>query len=195
MDSITQLLLQQLSSGGVSKISKKIGVDETTATSALAMALPLLVSALAKNSAKPEGAQALQEALVKDHDGSILENLSGYLEKPETANGSGILSHVLGTQQPVVANRLAKTTGMKSDQIIQLMQIVAPLIMGALGKKQHQNGLDPKGVSDLLGTEKQKTQQAAPDLMGTLNTMLDADGDGSALDDIMGFAGKLFGKK
>lgn len=134
MESITQFLLQQLSNGGVTQISKEIGVDEKTTSSALSMAMPLLVTALAKNSAKPEGAQALQKALEKDHDGSILENLSGYLEKPETANGAGILGHVLGTQQLVIADRLAKTTGLKSDQVNQLMQITAPLLMGALGK-------------------------------------------------------------
>lgn len=195
MDSITQLLLQQLSSGGVTQISKKIGVDEKTASSALSMAMPLLVSALAKNSSKPHGAQALQKALEKDHDGLILENVAGYLEKPEAANGAGILGHVLGTQQPVIADRLAKSTGLKSEQVSQLMQIAAPLLMGALGKQQHQQGLDPNGVSALLGNEKQATQQAAPDLMSSLNTLLDTDGDGSALDDIMGFAGKLFGNK
>jgi hypothetical protein len=102
---------------------------------------------------------------------------------------------VLGTQQLVIADRLAKTTGLTSDQVNQLMQITAPLLMGALSKQQHQQGLDPNGVTALLGNEKQATQQAAPDLMSSLNTLLDADGDGSALDDIMGFAGKLFGNK
>jgi hypothetical protein len=193
MDSITQLLLQQLAGGGLSQISKKIGVDDKTTSSALAMAVPLLVSALAKNSAKPEGAQALHQAIQKDHDGSILDNLSGFMQNPEAANGAGILGHVLGAQQPVVAQGLAKNTGMKSDQVSQLLQIAAPLIMGALGKKQKSQGLDTNGLTTLLGGEQQQAQQEAPDMMSSLNTLLDANGDGSALDEIIGFAGKLFG--
>ena len=194
MDSITQLLLQQLAGGGLSQISKKIGADEQSTSSALSMAVPLLVSALAKNSSKPEGAQSLHQALEKDHDGSILNDLGSYLGNPESANGAGILGHVLGTQQPAVAQGLAKNTGMKSDQIGQLLQIAAPILMGALGQKQKQQGLDTNGLSTLLGGEQQQAQQAAPDMMSTLNTMLDANGDGSALDEIIGFAGKLFGK-
>ena len=194
MDSITQLLLQQLAGGGLSQISKKIGADEQSTSSALSMAVPLLVSALAKNSSKPDGAQSLHQALEKDHDGSILNDLGSYLGNPESANGAGILGHVLGAQQPAVAQGLAKNTGMKSDQIGQLLQIAAPILMGALGQKQKQQGLDTNGLSTLLGGEQQQAQQAAPDMMSTLNNMLDANGDGSALDEIIGFAGKLFGK-
>jgi len=194
MNTITQLLLDKLSSGGLSQISQQIGANEQNTSSALSMALPLLVSALAKNSSQPDGAQALHQALAKDHNGSILKDVAGYLTNPQAANGAGILEHVLGGQQPVVTQALAKGTGMQSDQIAQLLQIAAPLLMGALGKKQKQSKLDADALSNYLGVQKQKTQQAAPDMMSTLNTLLDSNGDGSALDEIIGFAGKLFGK-
>ena len=102
MDTITQLLLQQLSGGAISQIGQKIGADQQTTNSALSVALPLLVSALAKNSSQPDGAQSLHKALSNDHDGSILDNLSGFLSDPAAANGTGILKHILGGQQPVV---------------------------------------------------------------------------------------------
>ena len=194
MNTITQLLLDKLSGGGLSQISQQIGANEQNTSSALSMALPLLVSALAKNSSQPDGAQALHQALAKDHNGSILKDVSGYLTNPQAANGAGILEHVLGGQQPVVTQALAKGTGMQSDQIAQLLQIAAPLLMGALGKKQKQSKLDADALSNYLGVQKKKTQQAAPDMMSTLNTLLDSNGDGSALDEIIGFAGKLFGK-
>ncbi len=194
MNTITQLLLDKLSGDGLSQISQQIGANEQNTSSALSMALPLLVSALAKNSSQPDGAQALHQALAKDHNGSILKDVTGYLTNPQAANGAGILEHVLGGQQPVVTQALAKGTGMQSDQIAQLLQIAAPLLMGALGKKQKQSKLDADALSNYLGVQKKKTQQAAPDMMSTLNTLLDSNGDGSALDEIIGFAGKLFGK-
>jgi hypothetical protein len=194
MNTITQLLLDKLSGGGLSQISQQIGANEQNTSSALSMALPLLVSALAKNSSQPDGAQALHQALAKDHNGSILKDVSGYLTNPQAANGAGILEHVLGGQQPVVTQALAKGTGMQSDQIAQLLQIAAPLLLGILGKQQKKAGFDPTDLSNYLGVQKQKTQKTAPDMMSTLNTLLDSNGDGSAMDEIIGFAGKLFGK-
>ena len=92
---------------------------------------------------------------------------------PQAANGAGILEHVLGGQQPVVTQALAKGTGMQSDQIAQLLQIAAPLLLGLLGKQQKKAGFDPTDLSNYLGVQKQKTQKAAPDMMSTLNTLLD----------------------
>ena len=75
MDDLTQQLLGQLASGGLSQISQKVGADESTTSSALSVAMPLLVSALANNAAKPDGAQSLHQALNNDHDGAILNPL------------------------------------------------------------------------------------------------------------------------
>jgi hypothetical protein len=195
MDVLTQTIMQQLSGKVLSGIAKKVGVDEQTASTALAIGMPLLVAALAKNASKPEGAQALHKALANDHDGSILNDVAGYLKDPQAANGAGILGHVLGNQQSVVAQGLAQNTGLQSDQVGQLLQIAAPLVMGALGSQQQQQGLDTKGLSSFLGSQQQQAQQSQPDVMGAINTLLDANHDGSSLDDILVMAGKLFGNK
>ncbi|PKN95001.1 MAG: hypothetical protein CVU44_04110 [Chloroflexi bacterium HGW-Chloroflexi-6] len=195
MDTFTQQLLQQLAQGAASQIGQKIGADEQTTNSALSAAIPLLVSALAKNASEPVGAQALHQAVANDHDGSILDNMESFLGSPEAANGAGILKHVLGGQQPVVTKGLTKNTGLNSNQVGQLLQIVAPLVMGMLGKQQKQAGLDANDLSGLLSSEKLKVEESNPDMMSTLNTLLDMNNDGSALDDILNLAGKLFGAK
>jgi hypothetical protein len=194
MDVLTQQLLQQLAGGGLSTISQKLGVDEKTVGTALSIGMPMLVSALANNASKPAGAQSLQKALTKDHDGSILNDVAGYLNDPQAANGAGILGHILGTQQPAVNQGLAQSTGLSSEQVAQLLQIAAPLVMGALGAQQQQKSLDPAGLTNFLGTQQQKVQ-SNPNLMNTLNSLLDLNGDGSAIDDVIGIAGKLLSKK
>lgn len=195
MDALAQQLLQQLAGEGVAHISRKIGADEQTTKAALSAALPVLVSALTKNTSKTEGAQSLNQALAKDHDGSILNDMPAYLENPAAANGAGILEHVLGSLQPVVTKGLTKGTGLNGEQVDQLLQIAAPLIMGLLGQKQQQKGLDPNGLSAYLGSQQQQDKDSDPDLMDALNTLLDADKDGTALDDVIGMAAKLFGNK
>jgi len=195
MDTLTQQLMQQLSGNQISQISQQIGADEKITGTALSAAMPLLVSALANNASKPDQAQALHQALEKDHDGSILNDLSGFLSNPQVANGAGILGHILGGQQSGVTQGLAQSTGLNSNQVGQLMQIAAPLLMGALGQQQQQQGLNTDGLSSFLGGQQKKAQQSNPDMMSMLNNILDFDGDGSALDDILGMAGKLFGNR
>ena len=195
MDALTQQLMKQLSGDGLSKISQRVGADEKTIGSALSASIPLLVSALANNASKPNGAQALHQALAEDHDGTILNDMPGFLGNPQAANGAGILGHILGSQQPAITQGLAQGTGLQSDQIGQLLHIAAPLLMGALGQQQQQQGFDPNGLSTFLGGQQQMAQQSNPDMMSVLNTLLDMDKDGSALDDIAGMLGKLFEKR
>ncbi len=193
MDTLAQTLLQQLAGGGLSQIGQQIGANDQTTQSALSAAVPLLVSALARNASQPDGANALHKALSNDHDGSILDDIPGYLADPQAANGAGILKHVLGGQQATVTKGLAQGTGLDAGQIGQLLQIAAPLVMGALGQKQQQKSLDPQGLSAFLGNQHQTAQKSSPDVMGVLNKMLDADQDGSGLDEAAGMLGRLLG--
>ncbi len=188
MDALTQTLMQKLSGGALSQISKTIGADQKATQSALVTAMPVLISALANNASKAKGAQALQQALANDHDGSILDDLSGFLKNPQVANGAGILKHVLGAKQATVNQGLAKTSGLNISQISQLLQIAAPLIMGALGKKQQTQGLDAGSLTDFLKGQKQQAQESNPDLAGMLGSLMGSGG-------LMNIFGKLLKKR
>jgi len=72
------------------------------------------------------------------------------------------------------------------------MEMVAPMVMGALGKTTREEGLDVSGLSELLTGQQQEAEAEQPDIFGSLNKMLDSDGDGSSMDEIGGFLGKLF---
>jgi hypothetical protein len=193
MNALTQMLLTQLGSSAISQIGGKIGVDPNTTSKAMAIAVPLLISALARNSSTPEGAEALNQAVARDHDGSILDNLGGFLGNPGAANGAGILGHVLGDRRVDAENGLAQSTGLDPVAAGQLLETLAPLVMGALGKTQQQQGLDANGLSEFLGNQQQQAEAAAPDVMGMLGSLLDSNKDGSVLDDVGRLAGKLFG--
>ncbi|HSO73963.1 MAG TPA: DUF937 domain-containing protein [Blastocatellia bacterium] len=191
---LTEMLTQQLAGGAISQISSKIGADEGTTSAAIAIAVPLLISALARNSSTPAGAEALNQAVAKDHDGSILDNLSSFLGNTQSANGAGILGHVFGNRRTDVENGLAQSTGLDPGGAGALLETVAPLVMGALGKTQQQQGLDAGSLPDFLGNQRQQAQASAPDMMGMLGNLLDSNKDGSVIDDVGRLAGKLFGR-
>ena len=194
MNALTEILTRQLAGGAISEISNKIGADSGTTSKAVQLAIPLLISALARNSSTPAGAQALNQAITEDHDGSILDNLMSFLSNSESGNGAGILAHVLGQKRNDVETGLAQSTGLGPSAAGTLLETVAPLVLGALGRTQREQGLDANGLAAFLSGQQQQAQSASPDLMGMLSNLLDSNKDGSIVDDLGRLAGRLFGK-
>lgn len=192
MNAITQIVTQQLGGSAARTIAQRFGISESTANTAIQMAVPLIVTALARNASQPQEAQSLHQAVATDHDGSILDNVMGYLQNPQSANGAGILGHVFGGQQPTVENNLAQATGMDQSSAGGLLETLAPLVMGSLGKAQQQNGLDASGLSDLLNRQQQEAQANAPGAMSMLSSLLDQNKDGSSMDDLQRMAASFF---
>lgn len=195
MDDLSKRILGELSGGGLAQLSDQLGVDEGRVDSTLSTAMPLLVSALANNASKPGQAQAIMQALEKDHDGSILSDVGSYLSDTQSANGAGILGHVLGDQQSMVAQNLAKATGMNQGEVDNLLKVAAPLVMGALGEEKQKKGLDTDSLADFLGGQQQAINEANPTVANLLNTFLDKDKDGSFLDDLLDMILGFFRKK
>lgn len=192
MNAITQIITQQLSGNASRTIAERFGISESTANTAIQMAVPLILTAMARNATQPQEAQNLHQAVANDHDGSIFDNLMGYLGNPQSANGAGILGHVFGNQQPVIQNNLAQATGMDQGSAGGLLETLAPLVMGSLGRAQQENGLDASGLSNLLNGQQQEAQANSPGAMSMLSSMLDQNNDGSSMDDLQRLAAGFF---
>lgn len=198
MPSVLDMLKGQIGGDALSQVSQRLGVNQSQIQQAIGAALPVLLAALARNAAKPEGATALHEALVNDHDGSVLNNLTGVVSRTDLTDGNAILGHVLGDRRSAVETGVSKLSGLGGQQVTQLLAVLAPVVMGALGKMQRQQNLDPSGLATALAGERQGLDKVLPNL-GGLAGLLDADGDGQILDDVLGKVtgalGGLFGGK
>jgi hypothetical protein len=194
--SMMDALLPLLEGNNVQQVSRQLGVGEAQASTAIKAAVPLLVGALQREASSPASLESLAGALDRDHDGSVLDDIGGFLGGGGAAGaGAGILGHVLGRRQNNVAASLGKSTGLDAGQVLQLLAMLAPLVMGALGRAKRQGPAGPGGLTDILGGATRQVDQQSPDLMSSLGRMLDADGDGSPIDDIANIAGSLFGGK
>ncbi len=183
---LTGLLSEALGSGTVSQISEAIGADEVTTSNAIQTALPMLIGGLANNAQNEGGAASILNALNKDHDGSILDNLGSLISGASSGPGAGILGHILGGQQPQVEQGISAASGLDMGKVAPLLMMLAPIVMGALGKtNQQQGGLDIGSLAGLLGGTSQSMNSGNP-LMGMLGGLLDRDKDGSAIDDVLG---------
>ena len=190
MESIIEQLAGQVLSGQMTgQLSRALGTDEGTAQKAASAALPMILGALAKNAAKPDGAAALMGALDRDHDGSILDDVGAFFGKADTTDGNGILKHALGNHRDPLEEGIAKASGLDAKKMSMMMAMLAPVVMGALGKVKRERQLDAGGLSDLLRGEERTMRTKAPE-MGLMGSLLDQDGDGSILDDVVGKIGK-----
>jgi hypothetical protein len=199
MSSLFETLTKSLGGDAVGHIAKQLGTDENTTGGAMAAVLPTLLGALTRNAKSAEGAESLSRALDRDHDGSILDNLSGFLGNPESGNGAGILRHALGGRQQQVERGLSRTTGLDAGTIGKLLVTLAPVVMGALGKQKREQQMDASALSGFLGREEEDARSKAPQELGFIGQLLDADGDGDVDGgDIakqgLGMLGKLFSK-
>jgi len=192
MNAITQIITQQLGGSAARTIAQRFGISETTANTAIQIGIPLILAALARKASQPQEAESLHQAVANDHDGSIFDNLMGYVQNPQSGNGAGILGHVFGSQQPAIESNLAQATGMDQSSAGGLLETLAPLVMGSLGKAQQENGLDASGLSNFLNVQQQEVQANAPDAMSMLSSMLDQNKDGSSLDDLQRMAASFF---
>lgn len=178
------------------KMANSLGMEKSKAQSALASAVPILMQAMSRNASTPEGERSLENALRKDHSGNILENISGYLDKPNTSEGSKILDHILGGKRNNVEKYVSNDSGLSSGMVGNLLSAAAPIIMGALAGKQSNSN---SGVGSLLsGITGEMQNSGSTKEQSIIEQLLDQDNDGSIVDDVanlgMSFLGKMFRK-
>lgn len=178
-------LLGQLSGAPVQQVSQQLGVDPSTAQTAIQAALPMLMGALGNNAQQPGGAESLFGALQKDHQGLDLGSILGAVmgggggnaqASVAAAAAPAILGHIFGGRQQSAEQNLGQATGLSSPQTRMLMQILAPIVMAYLAKRfmGGNQAASPSQLQASLGQEQQQIQQQG----GLLDSLLDQDGDG-----------------
>ncbi len=189
MSGILDLLNSDVGRAVISGVSNQTNQPTNKTADVLTMALPVLMAAMKRNASTPQGAEGLMGALNGKHDGSILDNLgglfSGGVDSSVMTDGSKILGHVLGSKQQGVEQIIGQKSGMDTGSVAQILQVAAPILMGVLGKQSRQNNVssanDLSGMlGGLLGGNDAQEEQSF------LEKILDADGDGSVVDDVAG---------
>ncbi|MEP3836079.1 MAG: DUF937 domain-containing protein [Algibacter sp.] len=189
MAGILDLLNSDLGKTIISGVAGSTGNDSNKTSSVLTMALPVLMKAMERNASTPEGAAGLMGALQGKHDGSILNNLGGLFDGGVDENvkedGSKILNHVLGAKQQGVEKIIGEKSGLDTDSVANILKVAAPILMGVLGNQaKQQNVSASNGIGDLLGG--MLGGNSATQDQSFLEKILDADGDGSVIDDVAG---------
>ncbi|MCC6618169.1 MAG: DUF937 domain-containing protein [Chloroflexi bacterium] len=200
--------LNELLAAQAGHIGRRVDADEASTQAGLQAAIPALLAALSGEAQKGTG---LRQAIERDHDGSILDQLDDYLGgnasglSPRTANGAGILDHVLGDRQEEFAQALSAKSGMSLGSIMQLLPMLAPIVLGMLGRKSSggSGGFSLDDLGSILGGETESAHANNPDIGDILDSFSkgpasttaggqqdsSAGGLGGLLDSILGHKG------
>jgi hypothetical protein len=189
---MTDLLAQ---TGGLQSVARELGVTESQAAMGAEALLPAILGGFKKQAqAQPSGLEGLGGLLGQLGGGSLLDDVLS--PKPTDVNrGNDVLGQIFGTKDVsrTVAQNAASRSGLAPSMLQQMLPMLAMLVAGYMAKQQGaQTG---GGLGDLLGGLL-GGQTATPANPGTgasggLASMLDLNGDGNALDDILRMAGKI----
>lgn len=200
-------------SGGVDAIAKQLGIPPATAAAGAEALVPAIVGGFRKQGEAVGGGDAGLGSLIGMlgalGGGGLAANVLGP-EPTETARGNEVLGEIFGSKDVsrTVAGHAAGQTGLDPELLKQMLPILAMLVGGYLSARARGSGSDSPAATDdgggfgglgsilgsILGGNTQASGPASgggSGALGGLGSLIDMNGDGNPLDDILGMAGKL----
>ena len=195
---ITDILAQL---GGLQSMARELGVSEDQASSGAAALAPAILGGFKKQAqAQPAGIEGLGGLLAQLGGGGLLDNVLAP-QPTDIGRGNDVLGQIFGSKDVsrAVAQDAAAQSGLSPDLLKRMLPMLALLVAGFMARQGGGTGMAQGapaggGLGDLLGGlfGGQAAGAAAPGAAAPgLASMLDMNGDGNALDDIMRMAGKV----
>ena len=155
----------------VGYLSNQIGASKSQTQSALGSLLPILLNSVSKQgSTQSSGLGSFVSLLDLDKDGSILDDVAGFVLSGKQTNAGSILGSLLGGNQQQVQGYVSDDSGLSSQATGKLMELAAPVVMSYLGRQNKQSS---SGIGDLLGGFLGDMSQKAPQSSSVIDQLLD----------------------
>nr|BAM75621.1 conserved hypothetical protein [uncultured microorganism] len=188
-------LLEQAGGGqGLAQLASQFGLDESKASELSGLLAPAIGSA-AKQQAQGGGLGDLLGALKGEGQGALFDDPAQAASPEGQAQGMAFLENMLGGSEGAqgLAAQAAEKTGVDMNTIMQFMPAIAGMLQGGMQKQMPDTEVDGLmsslggggGLGGMISGLMGGKSGSGPDL-SMLTNMLDADGDGSIVDDIMG---------
>lgn len=187
---VTDMLSQ---TGGLQSIARELGISESQAASGAAALTPAILGGFKKQAqARPDGLEGLGGLLSQLGGGGLLDDVLA--SKPtDVSRGNEVLGQIFGSKDVsrAVAQNAASQSGLDPSVLKKMLPMLAMLVAGFMAR-QRTAGAGAQAASgggglggllrDLLGGHSGRG--------GGLASILDMDGDGNPLDDILRLVGK-----
>jgi hypothetical protein len=210
-EAMSGLLDAVLSAGGGSALQMlggRFGLPPAATRSALEALLPMVSGGLKSQAQANGGIEGLLGSVLKPAHTEYGEDANVLARPGTTALGNEVLGSIFGNDRNVsraVADQAAQQTGLDVGILKQMLPIVAMMAAGAMTKNANAGGLGNligaamgggggnmmgNVLGAVMGGGSQAQAQPAGGALGGLASMLDMNGDGNPLNDILGMLGK-----
>lgn len=171
-------------------LSNQIGASKSQTQSALGSLLPILLNSVSKQgNNQSSGLGSFVSLLDMDKDGSILDDVAGFVLSGKQTNAGSILGSLLGGNQQQIQGYVSDDSGLSSSATAKLMELAAPVVMSYLGRQNKQSN---SGIGDLLGGFLGDMNQKAPQSSNVIDQLLD-DNKSTVDNDIAKLGSSLLG--
>jgi sporulation protein YlmC with PRC-barrel domain len=163
-DNLVSAISRFLTPDLIGKMASLSGLDRGTTQSAVGACVPAILSSLADLAAKPGGARQLADTIAEQPSG-MLSNLAQTLGTGSLSaeKGSGMLSSLLGGGVlNTLISTLSRFVGVGEGSTRTLMGLLAPVVLGLLGREQRAAGLETGGLARMLMGQKDQIAAAMP---------------------------------
>ena len=178
--SLLNTILKSQGGAIAGQLAKQFGLDANQASSVLGQLVPALSAGVKRNANQQSGLDGLIGALTKGNHAQYLEEPTRIADQATVTDGNKILGHLFGSKEVSrqVASHASEKTGVSSAILKKMLPVVATMVMGGLSKQSNSGG---GALAGLLGGGNQQSGGQS-----LLTSFLDADGDGSVADDLLG---------
>jgi hypothetical protein len=170
-NNLVSLVTQFLTPDLIGRIAVALGLDRNIVQTAVNAAVPALLAAFTGAAAKPGGAQGLTDA-IKQQSGTLdafAKTIGSGEQSSLIDTGSRLLTSLLGGQdQSALASAVGRFSGLGQSASNSLLGMLAPVIMGAIGRQIGTHNVDANNVANLLNSQKSQIAQALPSGFGNL---------------------------
>jgi OmpA-OmpF porin, OOP family len=162
--------LKELLVGEVAnKAANLLGEKEEKVKIAIEGLVPTFVGGLMKRASNEAGATTLMNVVKKgNHDGSIIEQLDDLLKNKESfagfvEKGNSVVSMLLPDKKSSIATMISQFAGVRNSSATSLLSVVAPLVIGKLGKMVNTQGLDKAGLANIILDQRSSLLDETPE--------------------------------
>ena len=184
---ITDILAQ---AGGLQAISRELGISEADAAKGAAALAPAILGGFKKQAqAQPSGIEGLGGLLGQLGGGSLFDEVVAP-QATDVTRGNDVLAQIFGSKDVsrTVAQSASAQSGLDPNTLKRMLPMLAMLVAGFMAKQRGGTTAGPTipsggGLGGLLGG-----LLGGGGAQGGLGSMLDMNGDGNPLDDILRMA-------
>ena len=162
---LVSLIMQSVTPSLISKMASALGIDRDDAERAVGVGIPAILAGFAHAASKPQNQQTLADVMTQQT--IMLDQVKNAIDdgRPGAVieTGNSLLSSLLGGDTVnTLAGAVGRFAGIDPSMAKSLLEMLAPMVAGIIGRQQQSEGLGASGLADVSTSQSNQISMAMP---------------------------------